>query len=227
MNLTPIYYSLIERGKVRKKVKGDGLHNHRIIPGYAGGKYEPGNVTLLTPKEHRIIHYIRYRLYGHRADIYSYIKLNGSFSGHTHSKETKEKISNAAKGSKNHFFGKTHSSESRKKIKIARSKQKISEQHKQRLSNLFSGEGNPRFGKPVSKITRDKISSANMGKRRSESVKALLSSQRKGKQTGGKNPAACPVTLNGITYSCKKQACIDLNISLYHLNKLISRTEQY
>jgi hypothetical protein len=226
MNLMPIYYALIERGKIRTKTKGDGLHTHRIVPGYAGGKYELNNITFLTPKEHRIIHYIRYRIFGHRADIYSYIRLRGSFSGHTHSEETKQKIANAGKGSKNHFFGKTHSQESREKIKRARSKQVISEKHKQRLSELFKGEGNPRFGKPVSETTRKKISSANQGKRRSETVKALFSFQRKGKLTGGKNPAACPVTLNGITYPCKKQACVELNISLYHLNKLLSRTER-
>lgn len=226
MNLMPIYYALIERGKTRKKTKGDGLHTHRINPGYAGGKYEPNNITFLTQKEHRIIHYLRYRLFGHRADIYSYIRLKGSFSGHSHSEETKQKISQAGKGSKNHFFGKTHSLESREKIKKARSKQIISEQHKQRLSELYTGEGNPRFGKPVSEITRNKISNANRGKRRSESVKALFSAQRKGKLTEGKNPAACPVTLDGINYSCKKQACAELNISLYHLNKLISRTER-
>ena len=224
MNLLTIYNTLIDRGQTRKKIKGDGLHTHRIIPGHSGGKYESGNITFLTPKEHRIIHYIRYRLFGNRADIYSYIKLQGSFSGHTHSNETKQKISQAGKGAKNHFFGKKHSLESREKIKQARSKQVISEQHKQRLSSLFSGEGNPRFGKPVNDTTRKKISEANLGKRRSQEVKSLLSAQRKGKFKGEENPRACPVTVNGKTYGCKKQACQDLNISLYHLNKILNQT---
>jgi len=225
MNLISVYNALIERGKTRKKIKGDGLHTHRIIPGHSGGEYNSENITFLTPKEHRIIHYIRYRLYRNRADIYSYIKLQGSFSGHTHSEATKQKISQAGKGSKNHFFGKTHSEESREKIKQARAKQVISEQHKQKLSLLFSGEGNPRFGKPVTSITREKISNANRGKRRTAEVKALLSEQRKGKLTNDKNPRACPVTIDGKTYGCKKQACLDLNISLYHLNKLLNPTE--
>ena len=222
MNLISVYNTLIERGKIRKKVKGDGLHTHRITPGHSGGEYELDNITFLTPKEHRIIHYIRYRLFGNRADIYSYIRLKGSFSGHTHSEETKQKISQANKGSKNHFFGKRHSDESREKIKQARSKQIISEQHKQKLSLRFSGEGNPRFGKTVTQVTREKISNANRGKRRSAEVKALLSKQRKGRLANDKNPRACSVTINGKTYGCKKQACLDLNISLYHLNKLLS-----
>jgi hypothetical protein len=225
MNLLPIYNFLIERGKTRTKVKGDYLHTHRIIPGYAGGQYESDNISFLTPKEHKIIHYIRYRLFGNRADVYSYIKLQGTFSGHTHSSETKKKISNATKGAKNHFFGKKHTAESRNKIKKARATQVISLEHKQRLSESFAGEGNPRYGKTVLPTTRNKISEANRGKRRSEEVRALLSSQRKGKFTGGKNPGACPVTVNGITYGCKKQACHELNISLYHLNKLISLAE--
>jgi hypothetical protein len=63
-------------------------------------------------------HYLRYRLFGHRADIYSYIRLKGSFSGHSHSEETKQKISQAGKGSKNHFYGKRHGEIAKQKMSL-------------------------------------------------------------------------------------------------------------
>lgn len=36
----------------------DKLHRHRIIPGYAGGKYEDSNVCIVCGDCHRLIHRI-------------------------------------------------------------------------------------------------------------------------------------------------------------------------
>ena len=148
MDILKIYNKIIERGKVRIKKKGDFLHCHRIIPAHSGGKYTPDNITYLTPKEHRLIHLLRYKLFGLRADIYSYIKLKGSFSGHTHSTDTKEKISKSLSGEKNSFFGKKHSEEAKIKIKIARKKQIFSDESNKKKGR--SGSLNGRYGKPIS-----------------------------------------------------------------------------
>lgn len=76
MNYEKIYFNLIERGKTRIKNKNDGLHKHRIIPGYENGKYNLDNVTFLTQKEHRIVHKLRYKLFKNPKDLWasSYMK---------------------------------------------------------------------------------------------------------------------------------------------------------
>jgi hypothetical protein len=78
MNYDLIGQTIINRGKTRTKVRGDNLHKHRIKPGKEGGTYEESNVTLLTRKEHRIIHKIRYRLYGRRHDLAALTFLGGN-----------------------------------------------------------------------------------------------------------------------------------------------------
>ena len=67
-------------------------------------------------------------------------------SGREHSDETKQKISDALKGEKNHFFGKTHSYETLKK-----------------MSEAKLGEKHPRFGKNHSEETLKKMSIAQTG----------------------------------------------------------------
>lgn len=66
--LKEILDRLLTRGQTRVKVRGDFLHKHRIIPGFEGGTYNPSNISLLTRKEHRIVHKIRWKLYGHVSD---------------------------------------------------------------------------------------------------------------------------------------------------------------
>ena len=64
MNYGKIYIALIERGQQRAYKKGIGLHKHRILPHYQGGKYIEGNIAYLTREEHRLVHKLRYRLFG-------------------------------------------------------------------------------------------------------------------------------------------------------------------
>lgn len=77
MDLHRIKHLLFARAKDRKKVRGDFLHKHRIIPGYQGGTYHKKNVVYLTVKEHRIIHYIMWRLHNHIYDLLAYKRLGG------------------------------------------------------------------------------------------------------------------------------------------------------
>ena len=75
MNLERIYDELIARGRTREKQPH--MHRHRIVPGYQGGQYIPENVTLLTRKEHRIVHWILWRLYGNLQDARDVQRLGG------------------------------------------------------------------------------------------------------------------------------------------------------
>jgi hypothetical protein len=77
MNYIKIYNSIIDRASKRNKTKNDGLHRHRILPGFENGLYEESNICLLTRKEHRIIHKLRWKIYGKWQDLSSYVKLGG------------------------------------------------------------------------------------------------------------------------------------------------------
>lgn len=85
---------------------------------------------------------------GFRAGIYS------PWFGKHHTKETKQKMSNALSGENNPNFGKKLSDESRKKLSDARSGNKhpqygipLSEEHKTKISESMSGNRNPMYGK--------------------------------------------------------------------------------
>jgi len=44
-----------------KKKRGDFLEKHRILPGSLGGKYEKGNVILVTRREHALLHLLLHK----------------------------------------------------------------------------------------------------------------------------------------------------------------------
>ncbi len=48
-------------GLGRKKKRGDFLEKHRILPGSLGGKYETGNVILVTRREHALLHLLLHK----------------------------------------------------------------------------------------------------------------------------------------------------------------------
>lgn len=52
-------YALLCLG--RKKQKGDYLEKHRILPGCLGGKYEKGNVVIVTRREHTLLHLLLHK----------------------------------------------------------------------------------------------------------------------------------------------------------------------
>lgn len=80
MNYTKIYIALIERGSKRTREKGDGLHKHRILPGYQGGEYIDWNITYLTRKEHRLVHKLRYKIFGDVKEMGAYKQLGGKLT---------------------------------------------------------------------------------------------------------------------------------------------------
>jgi hypothetical protein len=61
------YQALLILGSSRKPAKR--YHRHRIIPGYAGGKYTQNNIAYLTRLEHIKVHRLRYKLYLDRRDL--------------------------------------------------------------------------------------------------------------------------------------------------------------
>jgi len=68
-----IYNKLIQEGVNKKNLwkKGSGLHRHRIHPGFENGTYDDENCTYLTVREHKIVHWLRWKLYGSYGDLSS------------------------------------------------------------------------------------------------------------------------------------------------------------
>lgn len=94
--------------------------------------------------------------------------------------------------------------------------------NKMRLANL---------GRVPSEATRKKLSDAKKGvKQLPEHVSRRAESNRGKKRSaefcnnrkGGGSPAAKPIVVNGVHYSCKKEAIDALDINYYYLNKLLT-----
>jgi plasmid stability protein len=109
-------------------------------------------------------------------------------SGGIHSPETKEKMSAAQKGEKNHNYGKTLSPETRAKISAATKGKTCSPETKEKMSAAQKGENHPFYGKTLSLETRAKMSAAlkgennpRYGKSHTPEARAKISAARKGK----------------------------------------------
>jgi hypothetical protein len=137
------YDELIERA-VNRPVPTGYTENHHIIPKCMGGSDSPDNLVALTAREHFLAHRLLARMYpnhrglttaillmSHKAVVSSrtYARLKeahaqaikdnpipNGWSGKTHSEATKAKMSEAAKGKRNHQSGKPLTAEHKAKI---------------------------------------------------------------------------------------------------------------
>ncbi|MCK9369506.1 NUMOD3 domain-containing DNA-binding protein [Candidatus Dojkabacteria bacterium] len=91
------------------------------------------------------------------------INLGTGMLGKQHSRLTKSKMSNLAKGKGNSFFGKIHTEETRERMKIN-----------------HMGNKNAQFGKHHSEATKLKISKANKGRVCSEEARKKIGEANKG-----------------------------------------------
>lgn len=106
------------------------------------------------------------------------------------------------------------------------------------ISKMTKEERSKKFGhmkgKSLSDNTKFKISEANIGKKMSNTACEKMSNAKKGKSQSpeaifnrtknfknGGNPRAMPISINGISYSCKKEAAEALGLSKYKLKQLI------
>ena len=70
--------------QARSRVYFEGCHKHRILPGYLGGEYYVDNVLFLTQREHSIIHFLRWKIYGDSRDKRAYKIIGKGPSGLSH-----------------------------------------------------------------------------------------------------------------------------------------------
>jgi len=62
----------------------DKCHKHRIVPGYEGGEYVESNVVFLTQREHSLVHWLRWKLFGDTRDKRAYKMIGKGPSGLSH-----------------------------------------------------------------------------------------------------------------------------------------------
>ena len=163
-----------------KKITGELLDIHHILPRSLGGSDENYNLIKLTYKEHFVAHHILWKCYNGvmvqafwamqhkhkiRLSAIQYEKLRKEESlllkGRVLSEEHKRKISESHKGDKNPMYGKIgsfgghygkkHSLESR--IKISKSRK-----------GKLIGKDNPFYGKKHSIEVLEKIRETSSGK---------------------------------------------------------------
>ena len=83
MSISSIIYNNLCKTKCQAKSlykKGSELHKHHIIPTHMGGNDTDENYTYLTIREHRIAHYLLWRIHGLPNDLRSFHMLGGNLS---------------------------------------------------------------------------------------------------------------------------------------------------
>ena len=72
-----IYEDFILHLKEKENSLTGYVEKHRIVPGHSGGKYEDGNIVLVSFPDHCLAHFYRYLAYGNSVDLYAYHKMVG------------------------------------------------------------------------------------------------------------------------------------------------------
>jgi hypothetical protein len=170
-----IYNNIIEK---RKNILIEGYtEKHHVIPRCMGGTDDIDNLVHLSAREHFLAHILLTKIYignakliyaanmmmhcnqkKHGSRYYEWLKKKWILEiDHSHSDETKQKISKANKG------------------------RVQSDEHRKKNSDANKGANNAMYGKTHTKEARDKIIAANLGKVRTEESKQKQSESTKGK----------------------------------------------
>jgi len=75
--LNNIYEDFIKYLKEKESLLTGYTEKHRIVPGHSGGKYENGNIVLVSFLDHCLAHFYRYLAYQNPTDLYAYHKMKG------------------------------------------------------------------------------------------------------------------------------------------------------
>lgn len=60
--------------------KGSGLHRHHIVPKHSNGSDDEDNITYLTVREHKIAHFLLWKMHGNALDLGAMWMLSGKLS---------------------------------------------------------------------------------------------------------------------------------------------------
>ncbi len=184
MNYQKIYDDICKRGQERILPEDVYTEKHHIVPKCLGGTNEKNNLTVLTAREHFLVHYILTRIYPNNSKIwnacfkmcsggkgqkrfipnsrlYEFIKieLNKLKSGQAYEQlYGQERADKIKQKISKRLTGKIVSEITRQNMRIARTGFLLgaihSEEQKQKWSIERSGEGNPCYGR---KLSEDEI----------------------------------------------------------------------
>jgi hypothetical protein len=243
------YNNIISNAMSRTLPASIYTEKHHIVPKCLGGADSKLNIVKLTAKEHFICHLLLTKMLDginkHKM-IYAANRLLCISKNHQRYKINsttyqylKEKVSTARSIDQK---GKPQTIESNKKRSATlrgrktytRTPEIIAKMQATKKANpqvpWNKGKTTPQKGKTYEEIYGEQKaqklkkcrSDSMLGRKISEQTKGIWSLNRKGKRTLSENSNATPVTINGVLYGSKLEACNDLNLSLYKLNKLIS-----
>ena len=151
------------------------------------------------------------------------------FSGHKHSDESKQIMSDAKKGENSPMFGKNHTEESKTIMSEAKKGENNpmfgknhTEETKKIISDAVTGENNPMYGKNHSDESKKIMSDIKMGQTLSDDTKKKISEAKKGqaRPEGSGRPAqvieVTDITNNQTTtYDSISAAAKALNLPSY------------
>ena len=246
---TKWYFSIIHNAKSRKLPSDAYSETHHIKPKSLGGTDEKSNLIRLTAKEHFICHLLltkmvlglskhkmiyaanrmltiskNHQRYKINSTTYQHIKQQVSMARSIDQKGKQQTLESNKKRSVT-LLGRQSYSRTPETLRKLKATKKLNPQ-----TPWNKGKTTPQKGKTYEEIYGEEKagklkkcrSDSMLGKEKSEKTKQLWSINRKGKRTLSSNANASPVNVNGKHYGSKLEACKDLNISLYKLNKLIN-----
>lgn len=191
--------------------------SHHVIPQALGGSNDESNLINLTARQHYIAHWILWKAYRGKM-TYAFNMMCNRF---------KHRITSRVYASIREDFAKTTSED-----QIGR----VSEKKGKTLEELY-GEDRAREIKDKARLTHvgmtNKKHSEDTLKKMSEAAKnrkkRVFSQRAKDNfstlRTGAKNPRAIPVTINGITYSCKKDAIEATGLKYHQIQAMLSASD--
>jgi hypothetical protein len=243
---TTTYYNIIYIAQSRPVSTDIYTENHHIIPKSLGGSNLSDNLVRLTAREHFICHLLLIKMltgnskhkmafalsrmlnssknhnrYFPSSKLYEFSRKHRSAAiSYTHkgiseSPESNIKRSLAAKGISTGPKTKEH------KHNISKSKKGTPSKNKGGTTCLKGLTYEQIHGAEKANQLKKDRSSKLKNRQFSKETKEIWSKNRKGKNTGGNNPNAKPIAIDGILYNSKKEACHSLGISSFKLKQLI------
>lgn len=160
------YEQVVQKARDSNRVwQRDTYHKHHILPKSLGGKNDPANLVLLTPREHYICHRLLIEMtVGKARSKMAYAFFRFSPKERPLTSRGYEKLRAAISGYDNPFFGRKHTAETKAMISanhgmrgkgcfdvwVANSgldeANRLQNIRRQRMSEALSGSKNPNFG---------------------------------------------------------------------------------
>jgi len=235
----------ISTKKQAKEILGYS-ERHHIIPRCLNGLDSKENIVFLTAREHFICHLLLVKMLTGSSKYKMAYALNRMLTSSIKHKRyiPSSRLYELSRKYRSEAIISTHkgvpesieSNLKRSLAQIGKPKGPKSEETKRKIS--AANKGKPAWNKggttslkgltyeeiygaeKANQLKQDK-SSKFKNRQFSNETKEKWSKNRKGKNIGGDNPNAKPITINGITYRSMNEACQALNISAYKLKKLI------